>query len=139
LGVKYVGTSKGKEVKFEDVSSLLNAYNSGGSSVMVFPKTSNMKDAEESMLFVTAANMFRDMGHTAAITSRYCMLLGNRGCLGCAPGKKGDVVKGRMYCAGCAHKACGSITDQLMQWISQPHDAWCYNIKPQSLVEMMEM
>ena len=100
------------------------------------PKTNDIAMGNETMTAVNLSVFLMEKGIGAINTKAICSMFGNRACLGCVSKeylKRGDVVKGQMYCHTCLKSAdvpkAATLEGQFQQWVSQPFSSWCYNIK----------
>jgi hypothetical protein len=124
-----------KDMKPEVNAPFVASYNSK-SFTNGAPKTNDIKMGDETMAACNLAVFLMDKGIGALNTKSICSMFGNRACMGCVNKeylKRGDVVKGQMYCSTCLKSAdvpkAATMEEQFLQWVSQPFDMWCYNIK----------
>lgn len=100
-------------------------YNNGGYVNGGFYKEE--AEGEDRMLFAKFMLVGLDLGMAPGECLKMAGFLGNRRCLGCGDGKRGDVVRGTMHCA--LHKAPGTIEEHLKEWAMRPFDKKCYNFE----------
>lgn len=127
--VVYIERGTGKDLKEEAMRPDIAAYNDGV-LFSTFLKTKDRGEAAEMSLMAMAMALMHDNGISTTDALRISKFLPNRACMGCGQGKRGDVVKGWMYCSAprCQGQSVSQMAD-FVKWLQQPFDKWCYSVK----------
>lgn len=109
-------------------SSLASSYNFTGEVEGGFSR--NSAEGSERMLYAKFMGVAVSRGMSMEHALRMAQFLGNRRCLGCPRERRGDVMKGKMFCRTCRHLETGAtLEDTLWQWASRPFNDMTYNFQ----------
>jgi hypothetical protein len=124
-----------KDIKPEVASPFVLSYNAA-TFITTAPKTNDVSFGKEIMTTVKLSNLLHAHYIPAIKVTQICACFSNMACLACVekgPSKRGDVVKGEMYCNTCLTStriSCPpTLETQMVKWLTQNFDNWCYNIK----------
>lgn len=108
--------------------SMASDYNAGFVVDGGFNK--EQQQGQERMLYATAVVVGQSLGMSPESALLMTQFLGNRRCLRCPMNRRGDVMKGSMYCRTCVHLAGGqTLRDMLKVWFLRPFSEKTYNFK----------
>jgi hypothetical protein len=125
----------GKDIKPEIAAPFVASYNAA-TFITTAPKTNDASIGNETMTTVKLSNLLHAHKVAPINVTQICACFSNRACLACVdkgPSKRGDVVKGEMYCHQCLTSTRiyrpPTLEAQMVKWLTQNFDKWCYNIK----------
>jgi hypothetical protein len=126
----------GKDIKAEIAAPFVASYNAA-TFITTAPKTNDVSFGKEIMATVKLSNLLHSHYIDPIKVTQICACFSNRACLACVekgPSKRGDVVKGEMYCHQCLTSTRiyrpPTLETQMVKWLTQEFESWCYNIKP---------
>jgi hypothetical protein len=117
---------KSKCISTDEGLSMASSYNAGFLVDGGFNK--EQQQGQERMLYATAIVVGHELGMSSESALVMTQFLGNRRCLGCPMNRRGDVMKGNMYCRTCSHQGAGqTLRDQLKVWLLRSFNEKTYN------------
>lgn len=131
--------NKKKDMKEEVTRPATLSYNTKSFNTAV-PKTNDVTIGNEMMAGFNLAVYLMEKKIAPVTVKEIGCLFANRACLNCIEvaeitgvPKRGDVVKGEMYCNTCLMSKHVILPptqhEQFDKWLQQPFHKWCYNMK----------